>query len=78
MNIYRQKFTAVCPNNGRKVDYRLELRASVVIMVEDLQAATVGRTGYHEAIADELFALFGGSQSLSAHHHGTDIETVRP
>jgi hypothetical protein len=49
-----------------------------MIFVEEIQKATADLEGYHEALADDLFAKFGGSQRLTAHHHGTDIETTRP
>ena len=78
MNIYTQRFRATCPNNGRTVDYTLTIEASRMIEVESIQAATSGLAGYHEDFADRLFAAFGGRQELSAHHHGTDIRTVRP
>lgn len=78
MNIYRHRFVAQCPNNDRMVDYSLTIRSNRMIMVEDIQGATTGLTGFHEAFADMLFAKFGGSQIIVAHHHGTDVETIRP
>jgi hypothetical protein len=83
MNIYRHRFTAPCCNNGIVVIYDLELAVedAVCIMVEDIQAACIEAADlpkpYHENIADFLFARFGGSQIIKAHHHGTDIETRR-
>lgn len=49
-----------------------------VLMVEDIVAFTdaIG-SGFHEAIADEMHAQFGGRQVLTAFHHGVDILTVR-
>lgn len=78
MNIYRQTFRATCPANGRTVDYSLTIAVGRTIMVEDIQAAVADLNGYHEDFADKLFATFGGRQTLTAHHHGTDVETVRP
>lgn len=78
MNIYTQHFRATCPNNGRTVDYVLTIESARTIMVEDIQAAVNAVEGYHEDMADKLFARFGGRQRLVAHHHGTDVETVRP
>jgi hypothetical protein len=78
MNIYRHTFIAKCPNNDRQVDYHLTIRANRMIMVEDIQATTSDMTGFHETFADMLFAKFGGQQTLTAHHHGTDVETIRP
>jgi hypothetical protein len=40
MNIYRQRFTSTCCNNGITVIYDLEIAVQdSVIMVEDIQAA---------------------------------------
>jgi hypothetical protein len=49
-----------------------------MIMVEDIQAAVNKLEGFHEDFADSLLRQFGGRQTLSAHHHGTDIQTIRP
>jgi hypothetical protein len=78
INIYTQRFQAICPANGGTIDYVLSIEATRTIMVEDIQSA-VGefKTGYHEDFADRLSRKFGGTQKLVAHHHGTDIETVR-
>lgn len=79
MNIYRRTFTAVCPNNGQAIDYALEIRHSDTVMVEGIVKATSAlEPTYHEDLADDLWQRFGGLQKLSAHHHGVDIETVRP
>lgn len=78
MNRYTQRFRAACPKNGRAVDYVLTIESPRMIMVEDLQAATAELKGYHEEFADSLWQTFGGRQTLTAHHHGTDIETIRP
>lgn len=79
MNIYTQRFTAKCPNNSRVVTYTLTIESHDVIMVEDIQAhVTSLETGFHEALADQTFARFGGRQTIQAHHHGTDVTTVRP
>jgi hypothetical protein len=79
MNIYTQRFRASCPVNNRSVDYVLRIESAAVIRVEDLQSV-VGefKSGFHEDFADQLFAKFGGMQTMCAHHHGTDIKTVRP
>jgi hypothetical protein len=78
MNTYTQRFQATCPVNGIMVAYVLTIATPRTIMVEAIQAA-VGTltTGYHEAFADKLWQQFGGTQTLTANHHGTDIETVR-
>jgi hypothetical protein len=79
MNIYTHRFTAKCPNNSRVVTYTLTIESHETIMVESLQAEIIRlQVGYHEQIADQLFACFGGRQTIQAHHHGTDIKTIRP
>lgn len=83
MNIYRQRFTAPCCNNGLVVIYELtiEVADDRFIMVEDIQTACVEAAKlpkpYHENIANFLFDKFGGEQRIEAHHHGTNIETRR-
>lgn len=81
MNIYRHTFTGPCPNNGMAVTYRLEIRTTWVIMVEDIvQACIDAQTAerpYHETIADNLYVKFGGEQIMVGFHHGCEIETRR-
>lgn len=81
LNIYRQRFSAPCCNNGQLVDYALEILTDAVVMVEEIQAAAAAAAAlpqpYHETMADYLFGRFGGLQFLRAHHHGTDIVTRR-
>jgi hypothetical protein len=79
VNIYTQHFTAKCASNNRLVSYALTIESHVTIMVEDIQAECDKlQSGYHEQFADDLFARFGGRQTISAHRHGTDITTIRP
>lgn len=78
MNIYRQQFVSHCPNNGLHIIYWLEIQTDAVIHVEHIVTATrLMANSFHEDIADELHARFGGRQILKAHHHGVDIETRR-
>lgn len=77
MNTYRYTFAAECPNNGEMVIYRLEIETDRQIYVEHIKTACALHTeGYHEAIAADLHARFGGSLRLNANHHGVEIETV--
>lgn len=79
MNRYTQRFTAKCAANECPVDYVLTIETSRTIMVEDIQALVAKfDRGFHEDFADALHAKFGGRQTIIAHHHGTDVETVRP
>lgn len=79
MNIYRANFFARCPSNGNVISYALAIHTGATVMVEEiLEELDTIREGYHEAIADQLCAKFGGSQRLVAQHHGVEIETIRP
>lgn len=78
INEYRMTFHVRCPGNKKKVRYKLRIETSSTIMVEDICAAVARfKDAYHERIADELIAIFGGRQTLVAHHHGVDIKTHR-
>lgn len=79
MNIYIQRFFSVCPRTKARVEYKLTIETFDTIFVEDIQefVAEIG-SDYHEAIADALHEKFGANQTLEAHHHGTDIRTMRP
>lgn len=79
MNVYSTRFFSICPNNGARIDYELNIETDQTIQVEDLiDAVTLLNRGYHEEIADQLFREFGGRQTLSADHHGVAIKSVRP
>lgn len=80
MNIYTQPFRAKCPTNGRSVDYVLTItvESACMILVEDIQQAVREVKGYQEKIADRLYELFGGIQTLVGHHHGTTARSTRP
>jgi hypothetical protein len=79
MNRYRTSFYAKCPINGIRIAYDLIIDADKILAVEDI-IAEVERidVGFHEDIADTLFARFGGMQTLTANHHSVLIETTRP
>jgi hypothetical protein len=78
VNTYRRRFNGRCPTNGEVITYDLTIEIDAMVQVERIVAATTSLHGkYHEAIADELLALFGGKQTLQAWHHGVHIETVR-
>jgi hypothetical protein len=78
-NTYTRRFVAACPINGQAINYTLSIQTDGrFIAVEDIVSATDAITsGFHEHIADELLATFGGAQVLLAHHHGVDISTYR-
>lgn len=78
INTYTYRFRSSCAVNSQPIDYTLKIETDgAQLMVEDIVAAVGGATTLHEALADELFARFGGKQTLTAHHHGVDIETFR-
>lgn len=78
MNAYTVNFYAACPNNSIRIAYRLRIESRCVISVEDIIAAVeLTDEGYHEEIADQMLERFGGTQTLTADHHGVTIETTR-
>ena len=77
-NIYRHTFVATCPADGEQIIYSLEIRSASMIRVEHIRtAAALIKSGYHEAIADQLYERFGGEQRITATHQGVEIETLR-
>jgi len=78
VNTYRSEFFAACPTNGVRIKYSLQISTVKTIRVEDLIIAMEGIDQmYHEEIADEFCNRFGGMQTLTAEHHGVQIETLR-
>ena len=78
MNAYTTEFFATCPNNSVRIKYRLRIETAQILSVEELTAAVEATDeGYHEEIADQMLARFGGRQTMVADHHGVTIETVR-
>lgn len=78
MNRYTTEFFAFCPANGVRVKYRLTIRTTRTIAVEEIiDEVTLLHRGFHEDIADQLRETFGGLQVLIADHHGVTIKTVR-
>lgn len=78
LNTYRVEFFSICPSNGIRIKYFLEIKTDDVIQVEQIiDEVTLLSSGYHEAHADQLQRVFGGSQKLVANHHGVEIETTR-
>ena len=78
MNAYTTEFFSNCPNNGMRIKYRLRIESREIIPVEQITAKVESISeGFHEEVADELLAAFGGVQTLTADHHGVTIETTR-
>ena len=79
MNTYTYVFYKNCPNNGLSIKYKLKIVSSKTIMVEKIieTIEAYGLSIFHEHLADKLEPEIGGLQTLSAHHHGVDIETKR-
>jgi hypothetical protein len=80
MNTYSTYFCRKCPVNGQTICYNLAISTGgQTILVEDIQGAIrdLPPEGYHEDIAELLTRDLPGQQTLSAHHHGVDIKTVR-
>lgn len=79
MNNYQTTFSCRCPINNVRVNYELEISTDAVISVEELldHIEEMYAAGFHELIADDLHAKFGGRQILKAFHHGVNITTIR-
>ena len=81
MNRYKHRFNVRCPNQEHGyIGYSLtiESESDSMIMVEDIKKHTnFTEAGYHENIADYLFKQLGGSQTITAVHHGVEITTTR-
>jgi hypothetical protein len=80
MNLYRTWFAARCVNNGKAIEYDLQIESENFIMAEKIedavhQCAAVGM--YHEEIADFLHVELGGVQTLHAWHGRVELTTVR-
>lgn len=77
MNTYRHQFVARCPVNHQAIIFSLAIEADFTIRVEHIvTACQLFQEGFHEDIAASLHLRFGGRVTLTAHHHGVDIETV--
>ena len=77
-NIYTVEFFSKCPTNNIRIHYKLTIRTGNTIVVEDLLASVSSvDKAFHENIADDLFRIFGGHQTLEAEHHGVFIQTER-
>lgn len=77
MNTYRYTFAATCQANGETIIYSLSIEKAERILVEHIKTAcALWKTGYHEDIAADLHQRFDGRLTLTANHHGVDIETV--
>ena len=79
MNTYTFKFFVTCPLNGIRVLYDAKIENKEIIAVEEILAAIkTYESGFHEPIADDMFGLFGGRQTITADHHSVTITTTRP
>ena len=79
MNTYETEFFATCPVNQIRISYKLKIKTTKLIKVEEIITSIESITsGFHEEIADKLFAVFEGTQTLVANHHGVKITTIRP
>lgn len=78
MNEYTYRFVATCCNNQQPIFYTLVIERDDTLMVERIvEECAKHQSGFHEDIADQLFAALGGKQTITAHHHGVDVRTVR-
>ena len=79
MNRYSTTFMAKCPVNDKVILFALSIETPGRILVEAILEAVdaLPMAGFHEDIADTLARALPGRHTLTAHHHGVDIETVR-
>lgn len=78
MNKYSIKFELSCPNNDQRIAYQASIETDRTIMAENLYGYFASlASAFHEDLADQAYERFGGRQTIRAHHHGVDIETVR-
>lgn len=78
MNQYEVEFFTKCPDNNVRVKYALKVRTPCVLEVDHILTIVTSYVSYrHEALADELHRHFGGTQILTAFHHGVTITTER-
>ena len=79
VNSYTVRFNVRCPNQEHGfIGYVLTIESDKMIMVEDIKKHTkFSEAGYHENIADYLYAELGGKQTITATHHGVEITTLR-
>lgn len=78
MNTYKTRFFALCPVNGARIEYHLEIRTTSAIGVEAIiKEVSLLVCGFHEDFADLLKESLGGAQTLTAEHHGVTIITER-
>lgn len=79
MNKYTIHFVRKCPANGLAIAYCLSISTPHILMVEAIkeEVENLPDEAYHEALAEALTRCLPGCQTLTAHHHGVDIETVR-
>lgn len=77
-NNYQVEFFSWCPVNNIRITYTLNIKTENTIFVEDiLKSVNSIDKEFHENIADDLFKVFGGHQTLEAEHHGVYIKTLR-
>jgi len=78
MNFYTYGFTTKCPNNSHYIYYTFKLEINKTVMVEDIiKKCSEFKEEYHEDIADNLFRVFTGKQTLTAVHQNVKIKTLR-
>lgn len=79
MNFYTYGFMMRCPVNEKVIRYSLTIETPDRVLVEEIVRVVDAMpvSGFHEDIADSLASALPGRQTLRAHHHGVDIETVR-
>ena len=76
MNIYEYQFITVCPNDGEKINYSLQVESDQMIMAEHIVETCRQIKGFQEAIASELKEKIGGNVKLTGTHSGVRITSI--
>ena len=78
LNFYKVKFFCECPNNRVRIEYTLQIETDETLSVElIIEQVTDLDPHFHEELADVFLSKFGGTQMLTAMHHGVEIKTIR-
>lgn len=79
MNIYTTSHRAACPNGNLMDAYKITIRTSGKILVEDIQRALAEtpKQTHQEDLATLLRAKLGAEVTVKGWHHGVKITSIR-
>lgn len=76
-NEYEHEFKVLCPRNGDLISYRLFISAEHQIRYDDIRKYCAVPMALQEDLADELFEVLGGTQTLTGKHGEMWVRTKR-